>query len=196
MDAPRQPDGPPIRDGKPYSRIAHLAEDVRPFVAIAGICATLGLSAPEIIAADLDAGLLLIEDLGDRVFGAEVQRGADPAQLWRAGVDALVALRRAPVASGLPSATGTSTTCRRFDRGAMQIEVELLPDWYVPALTGRTGFGTDRAAIHRGVVGRVRPPRRAAGACCCCATIIRRTCFGCRTARVLQASASSISRTR
>ena len=28
MDAPRQPDGPPIRDGMPYSRIAHLAEDV------------------------------------------------------------------------------------------------------------------------------------------------------------------------
>src|SRR5690606_25019752 len=35
MIAPRQPDGPPIRDGKPYSQIAHLAEDVRPFVAIA-----------------------------------------------------------------------------------------------------------------------------------------------------------------
>ena len=28
MDAPRQPDGPPIRDGLPYSRIAHLAEDM------------------------------------------------------------------------------------------------------------------------------------------------------------------------
>ena len=34
MDWARQPDGPPIRDGLPYSRIAHLAEDVRPFVAI------------------------------------------------------------------------------------------------------------------------------------------------------------------
>ena len=40
MDAPRQPDGPPIRDGKPYSRIAHLAEDmVRPFVAIGAAAA-------------------------------------------------------------------------------------------------------------------------------------------------------------
>ena len=38
MDAPRQPDGPPIRDGKSYSRIAHLAEDmVRPFVAIGAV---------------------------------------------------------------------------------------------------------------------------------------------------------------
>ena len=35
MNAPRRPDGPPVRDGKPYSAIAHLAEDVKPFVAMA-----------------------------------------------------------------------------------------------------------------------------------------------------------------
>ncbi len=34
MIAPRQPDGPPIRYGKPYSAIAHLAEGLRPYVAI------------------------------------------------------------------------------------------------------------------------------------------------------------------
>ena len=55
MDAPRMPDGPPIRDGKPYSRIAHLAEEVRPFVAIARHLRGRGLSAPEILAADLAA---------------------------------------------------------------------------------------------------------------------------------------------
>ena len=36
MNAPRQPDGPPIRDGKPYSALVHLAEDVTPFVAVVG----------------------------------------------------------------------------------------------------------------------------------------------------------------
>ena len=30
----RRPDGPPVRDGKPYSAIAHLAENVQPFVAL------------------------------------------------------------------------------------------------------------------------------------------------------------------
>jgi len=35
MNAPRRPDGPPVRNGLPYSAIAHLAEDVRPFVAMA-----------------------------------------------------------------------------------------------------------------------------------------------------------------
>ena len=34
MNSPRQPDGPPIRDGKPYSALVHLAEDVTPFVAV------------------------------------------------------------------------------------------------------------------------------------------------------------------
>ena len=45
MDAPRQPDGPPLRDGKPYSRIAHLAEDVRPFIAIDRLLRAAGLSS-------------------------------------------------------------------------------------------------------------------------------------------------------
>src|SRR5262249_28266143 len=35
MNAPRQSDGPPVRNGLPYSRLVHLAEDVTPFVAMA-----------------------------------------------------------------------------------------------------------------------------------------------------------------
>ncbi len=35
MNSPKRPDGPPVRDGKPYSAIAHLAENVTPFVAMA-----------------------------------------------------------------------------------------------------------------------------------------------------------------
>src|ERR1700735_1633947 len=35
MNAPPRPDGPPVRDGKPYSAIAHLAEDTIPYVALA-----------------------------------------------------------------------------------------------------------------------------------------------------------------
>ncbi len=56
MNAARRPDGPPVRDGKPYSAIAHLAEDVMPFVADGAMgCAQQGFSAPEIYAADLAA---------------------------------------------------------------------------------------------------------------------------------------------
>ena len=43
------------------------------------------MSAPAIYAFDLDQGFLLIEDLGDRVFGAEVARGHEDGRALRAG---------------------------------------------------------------------------------------------------------------
>jgi tRNA threonylcarbamoyl adenosine modification protein YjeE len=56
MNAPRRPDGPPVRGNKPYSAIAHLAEDVKPFVAMARGLRARGFSAPDILAADLENG--------------------------------------------------------------------------------------------------------------------------------------------
>ena len=40
-------------------------EDVRPFIHIDRLLRGMGLSAPEILAEDIEAGLLLLEDLGD-----------------------------------------------------------------------------------------------------------------------------------
>ena len=136
MDAPRQPDGPPIRDGLPYSRIAHLAEDVRPFVAIGNALSAAGFSTPEIMAHDLDHGLLLIEDFGDAVFGSEVANGVDQAQLWQRGTDTLVALRAVRPAPSLPLPDGTSYSVPPLDLGVILIETELLTDWYWPAVYG------------------------------------------------------------
>jgi aminoglycoside/choline kinase family phosphotransferase len=135
MDWARQPDGPAIRNGLPYSRIAHLAEDVRPFVALAGALRNAGLSVPAIYAQDLDNGLLLLEDLGDRVFAVEVR--ADPGrqpELWRAATDALVALQASPPPAAFPLPDGSAHRLPAYDRGALGIEVELLLEWYWPAL--------------------------------------------------------------
>ncbi len=147
MDAPRQPDGPPVRDGKPYSRIAHLAEDmVRPFVAVGAALRAAGLSAPEVVAMDLDKGLLLVEDLGDRAFGAEIAAGrAAQAELWRAAVDALTRRRGGPVPASLPLPDGTSYTLPRRDRAAFEIEIDLLLDWYWPAVKGAPAPDSVRA---------------------------------------------------
>jgi len=137
MDWPHQPDGPPVRGNLPYSRIAHLAENVRPFVAVAGALRAAGLSAPEIYAHNLDSGLLLLEDLGDRIFGREVETGAsDQAKLWRAAAEALVELRVTPPAEHLLIVNGTSYRLPVYDNSALSIEVELLLDWYWPAVLG------------------------------------------------------------
>ena len=162
MDAPRQPDGPPVRDGKPYSQIAHLAEDmVRAFAAIAGPLRAAGLSAPEVLAEDFENGLLLVEDLGDRVFSAEVTRGAPQDALWRAAVDALVELQRSDAPQHLPL-RGGSHVLQDYDRAALQIEIELLIDWYWPALHGEPVPDAMRAEFLVTLVGGLRPAGAAA----------------------------------
>ncbi len=136
MDAPRQPDGPPIRDGLPYSRIAHLAEDVTAFAAVDAALRGAGFSVPEIFAHDFESGFLLIEDLGDAVFGQEVKGGRDATSLWRRGVDTLVALRGSPPAPSLKLPGGGSYDLHVADAAALNIETELLTDWYWPAFHG------------------------------------------------------------
>jgi tRNA threonylcarbamoyl adenosine modification protein YjeE len=146
MDWPRQPDGPAIRNGLPYSRLAHLAEDVRPFVAVANALLAAGLSVPRIHAQDLDHGFLLLDDLGDRVFGREVETGAtDQATLWQAATDALLALHALPAPLTLPVDGNGEHHVAAYDPEAMAIETELLVDWYWPALRASPTPDAERA---------------------------------------------------
>jgi len=137
MNAPRQPDGPPIRDGKPYSALVHLAEDVTPFVAVSAALRARGLSAPEIYAFDLERGFIVLEDLGDRVFGTEMARGTDQAALWGAATDVLLALATEPPSATLPIKGHTPYALPHYDADAMLIEASLIIDWLWPALHGK-----------------------------------------------------------
>ncbi|MFI5281495.1 MAG: aminoglycoside phosphotransferase family protein, partial [Gemmatimonadales bacterium] len=131
MNSPRRPDGPPVRNGMPYSAIAHLAEDVKPFVAIAHALKERGFSAPEIYAADLDAGFLVLEDLGRDC----VVEGDPPEPIghrYQTAVDMLIALHKLSLPDTLPVEPGVGHRIPPYDLDAMLIEVELLADWYLP----------------------------------------------------------------
>ncbi|HZS65388.1 MAG TPA: tRNA (adenosine(37)-N6)-threonylcarbamoyltransferase complex ATPase subunit type 1 TsaE [Xanthobacteraceae bacterium] len=133
MNAPRRSDGPPVRDGKPYSAIAHLAEDVTPFVAMAAGLRSLGLSAPGIYFADNEKGLLILEDLGDE----RIVEGEPPAPIeerYQTAVDLLAALHAQTLPQTLPVSPRVDYRLPRYDIGALLIEVELLADWYLPRL--------------------------------------------------------------
>ncbi len=133
MNSPRRADGPPVRDGKPYSAIAHLAEDVTPFIALARALTARGLSAPAILHADRAAGLLIIEDLGhELVVESEPPGPIEPR--YQAAVDVLVALHRDKVPATVPVEPGVDYTLPHYDLDALLIEVELLVDWYLPKL--------------------------------------------------------------
>ncbi len=142
MNAPRRPDGPPVRDGRPYSAIARLAEDVTPFVAMANGLRARGLSAPEVFHADLAQGLLLLEDLGEE----RVVSGTPPAPIvarYEAAVDVLVALHADRLPDTLPVSPALDYRLPRYDVEAFLIEAELVLDWYLPR------FGANATAADR-----------------------------------------------
>ncbi len=144
MNAPRKPDGPVIRDGKPYSQIAHLAEDVLPFVAIGEALKGAGFAAPEIHAADIDAGLLLVEHLGSGNFLAD--DGAPVAERYAEAGRLLAALHGKAWPGTIATSRGAVHRVPAYDRGAMMIEVELLTDWYMPFVTDAPVAAETRAA--------------------------------------------------
>lgn len=106
-------------------------EDPRPFIAVAEWLTGRGFSAPDILARDLDAGLLLLADFGDDRLRETLDEAPHrEADLYALATDLLIDLHRhAPMASLLPHGLSEWLT-----------ELELFPDWYAPAV----GIEVDR----------------------------------------------------
>jgi aminoglycoside/choline kinase family phosphotransferase len=100
-------------------------EDPRPFIAVAEWLLSRGLSAPEILARDLDKGLLLLGDFGSSRLRETLD--SDPSrerELYELATDVLVHLHGHPPMDGLPV------------HGLEQWldEVKLFTEWYCPAV--------------------------------------------------------------
>jgi len=131
MNSPRRPDGPAIYDGKSYSAAVHLAEDVKPFVAIANGLRERGFSAPSIHHADLDAGFLITEDFGSAGF-IEGDPPRPIAERYQAAADMLAALHREALPEILPLAPQITYAIPIFDTDALLVEAGLMLEWYLP----------------------------------------------------------------
>lgn len=108
-------------------------EDPRPFIAVAEWLVERGLTAPEILARDLDKGLLLLGDFGDTRLRETLD--ADPVrerELYEVATDVLVHLHQHAPMPGLKP------------HGLEQWlqELELFTEWYCPAV----GIEVDEAA--------------------------------------------------
>ncbi|MGF7158661.1 hypothetical protein FHS85_000271 [Rhodoligotrophos appendicifer] len=150
MDMPPRPDGPPVRDGLPYSKIAHLAEGVRPFAAIGSLLRSQGLSAPAVYDMDLDEGFLLLEDLGDSVYSQISAEKFDMSAPMTAAVDVLLSLASARIPDRISLPDGSEFAIPPYDRRAREIEVELLLDWYFPTVKGHAASGELRTSFLTG----------------------------------------------
>ncbi|MEO7654087.1 MAG: phosphotransferase [Sphingomicrobium sp.] len=109
-------------------------EDPQLFVAVAEWLSRTGLSAPEILARDLERGLLLLDDFGSaRLREALDDDPRREHELYRVATDVLIHLHRHPPMPGLP----VHGPDQWLD------ELRLFTDWYCPAV----GLKVDKEAF-------------------------------------------------
>ena len=100
-------------------------EDVKPFVAVAEWLGRAGLTAPEILARDVDRGLLLLGDFGD--WRLREYLDDDPTrerELYELATDVLIHLHQHDPMPGLPP--------HGLDQWLE--ELKLFTEWYCPAV--------------------------------------------------------------
>ena len=95
-------------------------EKVEPFIYVDELFGQSGVTIPKILAKDIQKGFLLLTDLGNRTYLAELtDNNAD--QLYRQALDALVRIQVISQPKLLPE----------YDRAALLQELELFPQWYI-----------------------------------------------------------------
>ncbi len=103
-------------------------EDIRPFVRIARHLFKQGFSVPEVLAEDAEAGLLLLEDLGDGTYTRLLAQGQEERALYTLATDALIALHRLPERQAVPAGV------KPYDTPRLLEEVGRLQEWYLPLI--------------------------------------------------------------
>lgn len=136
MDMPARPDGPIIKNGKPYSRIAHLAETISAVIAVNRQLAAFGYSAPNTHAFDLDQGFALMEHLGSSVYGEMTRAGLDMREPMLAATEVLADMARHDWPEYPVVESDLTHHVSPYDSEALLIEVDLLPSWYWPYRNG------------------------------------------------------------
>ena len=127
-----------------YNAVARLAgADVGRFVAAANFLRAQGLSAPEIVAADVARGLAVIEDLGDALY-FDVADESNETELYAAAAEVLAALH----ARDAPSLLLPDKTLHTYDETAQIAEIDLLTEWFMPIALGRAA-NVEETAEHR-----------------------------------------------
>ena len=112
-------------------------EDVRPWLHVQRLFAAAGAHVPEVLAADVAKGFLLISDLGSTTYLSALQAGADADALYRAALDTLLDIQAASRPGLLPS----------YDRTLLQRELDLFPEWYLARHLAVTLTTEERQAL-------------------------------------------------
>ncbi len=135
---------PERRHAEGWNAVARLsAGRIEAFAAVAAHLRAVGLSAPEMKAVDVSAGLAVLEDFGDDVFARVIENGQDETPLYLAAVEALARLHAAGAPSTLTGPAG-DWPLQTYDETALQGGADLFVEW-LPRL--RPDLRFDAAAV-------------------------------------------------
>ena len=96
-------------------------ESCAAFLHVAGVFSAAGAHVPAVHAHDLDAGFLLLEDLGQATYLDAFNRKEDPNPLYAAATETLLRIQLASRPRVLPD----------YDRALLERELAFFPDWYL-----------------------------------------------------------------
>jgi aminoglycoside/choline kinase family phosphotransferase len=123
-----------------YNAAARLAAgSVAAFVTTAAYLRDHGLSAPKVLAHDVDQGLAVLEDLGDGLYATLIADGAPETPLYEAAVDAQVLMQATPPPAVL-TAEGASWPLLTYDTLALKVATDTFLEWW-PKFAGIPPFG-------------------------------------------------------
>jgi aminoglycoside/choline kinase family phosphotransferase len=128
-----------------YNAAARLAAgSVAAFVTTAAWLRDRGLSAPRILAHDVEGGLAVLEDLGDGLFATLIADGEAEAPLYEAAVDVQVQLQETTPPDVL-SADGASWPLLTYDALALKVGTDTFLEWW-PQFANIPAFAPEAVA--------------------------------------------------
>jgi len=107
-------------------------ENLEPYVRAAAMLLDIGVHVPHVLELDRARGFLLLTDLGSHLYLPELKAGRQVDALYEDALSALVRIqaRGNEHAKALPA----------YDRGRLEQEMQLLPEWFIAR---HLGYGID-----------------------------------------------------
>ena len=113
-------------------------EDVRPWLTLHAMLEAGGVRVPRVLAREVEAGLLLLEDLGGPTLLQTID--ADNADAWFARArEQLLRIQRIAVPAALPA----------YDEALVRRELGLFEEWFLRRHLGVTLTGEERIALDK-----------------------------------------------
>jgi aminoglycoside/choline kinase family phosphotransferase len=147
MDAPKTSESPPCgrndtaeqRRAAGYNALQRLAAcRIDAFVGADLYLRSVGLSAPEVVAFDVESGFAVLEDLGEDLFARRIEAGEPPKPFYDAAIDVLIRLHGEQTPNELSVPGHPPWPLLTYDALALRTATDILPAWLPKLAPGLT----------------------------------------------------------